>query len=721
MRFSKIRFRPIALAPLALLLLLAALLSPPLPAQTDPADVEIDIPYGPAPRQDPGVDGDPTPSVDLVVFGQPLIEGTLDPDIAVEELGLPEGIAPLGPSQTVTPTTCEGWTNPVTPLGIRASDGRYFTYAQQPVLMVGVSADAGCHLDLEDAKKCLYGSLPGDGAHVAQNYPRILADAKAKGLNKIRLWVVLGADPNDPSAWNTQAKKARNQPFKFIAEKGYYRLDIFNDDYFNRLREVVIAAKKQDLFVEVTLFAPFEGGPPSLWLAQSNIAKALKPPPSTMLESVGFTDSRWSAVKITGSHPADLRMRDFQKNVITWTVQWLWCYDNVYWEIANEPEQPDTDPLLAAKWQQEMIAYLRQAEDDYRPNAQFPGRPLKARHPVAVQPFTTTAANLWKTVPAATPPCSVASPDNCRPDVINGHYTQVKTNDKPGFPGTAGTHLDLGAISLVRGYRNLKKVLGMKEDNITPFFGEKGTRTFKTDIPSTTPDARQFGLPDPVRAEAWEFLLGGGGAFDHFGYIYDSDNGQKVRTQLGKIGAFLSTGFPVFSLAPSAPNVVPPSTFQGTAWVEVGAYPTDTSWDTATLSRKHWAAMESGGWQTADAGRKFLLYIHHSSPRCKLDNDDFARQPNNALRCAGTNLALDAYDGRRRPTSRYQEVDLRLHLGSKPGIFTVSWLDPTNPSGTPLTQETINWNPSPESCNGRTPCSITSPKYGYDIALRIVR
>ncbi len=319
MRSSKIRFRPVPFAPLALLLLLAALVSPSLPAQTDPVDVEDDTPYGPAPRQDPGVDSDPTPSVDLAVFGQPLIEGTLDPEIAVEELALPEGIAPLGPSQTATPLTCEGWTNPVTPLGIRSTDGRYFTYAAQPVLMVGVSADAGCHLDLEDKNACRYGSLPG-AAPFPQNYPQILADARAKGLNKIRLWVALGGDPNpNTSSSNVLAKRARNQPFAL--EGSYYRLDVRNDDYFNRLREVVIAAKRQDLFVEVTLFAPFEGGPPSLWLAQSGIARALKPG-TTALESVGFTDSRWSALKITGNRPADLRMRDFQKNVIDWTVKW---------------------------------------------------------------------------------------------------------------------------------------------------------------------------------------------------------------------------------------------------------------------------------------------------------------------------------------------------------------------------------------------------------------
>jgi hypothetical protein len=111
MRFPKIRCCPLALVPFALLLA-TAFLAQNLAAQTDPPEEEDEVSYGPAPREDPGVDSDPTPSEDLAVFGEPLVEGTLDPEIAVEELALPEGIAPLGPSQTVSPTTCEGWTNP---------------------------------------------------------------------------------------------------------------------------------------------------------------------------------------------------------------------------------------------------------------------------------------------------------------------------------------------------------------------------------------------------------------------------------------------------------------------------------------------------------------------------------------------------------------------------------------------------------------------------------
>ncbi len=296
MRYERVNLRSSLLAPLALLLGLAiALLPPNLPAQTDPFDPEQDpLPpiSNPNAPEDPGHDGDPTPEVDHAAFGQPLLDGTLDSEIAVQELALPEGLASLGPSQTVTPPTCEGWTNPVTPLGIRASDGHYFTYCQQAILMVGVSADCGCHLDLEDDNVCRYGTPPNVKHVFAQNYPQILADLKTKGLNKIRLWVAFGRDPNKPSPYNDVSKRARNQPFAFVPEGAYYRLDMRYDDFFNRLREVVIAAKKQDLFVEVTFFSPFQGNAPSLWLAQNNLAKALKTDNSG-LESVGFTDERW--------------------------------------------------------------------------------------------------------------------------------------------------------------------------------------------------------------------------------------------------------------------------------------------------------------------------------------------------------------------------------------------------------------------------------------------
>ncbi len=64
---------------------------------------------------------------------------------------------------------------------------------------------------------------------------------------------------------------------------------------------------------------------------------------------------------------------------------------------------------------------------------------------------------------------------------------------------------------------------------------------------------------------------------------------------------------------------------------------------------------------------------------------------------------------------RYVE-NLRLHLGSKAGIFKVTWLDPTSPSSTPLYEETITWNPALSSC-----CTVTSPKYPYDIVLKIAQ
>ncbi len=271
-----------------------------------------------------------------------------------------------------------------------------------------------------------------------------------------------------------------------------------------------------------------------------------------------------------------------------------------------------------------------------------------------------------------------------------------------------------GAIRLIRDYSNPMKVFGLNEDNISPLGGSKGTRTFKTDIPPTTPDARQFGLPDPVRAEAWEFLLHGGGTFDHFGYRYTDPNGQKVRDQLGRIRAYLA-GIKVHELIASTPSST------GAGWADVGPYPTNTSWDANTPSRKHWAAMESKNWQTATGGRQFVLYEDRSTPRCKGDSDDFARQTNGDLKCTGQNLAFDAYDGRRRPTARYQEIGLTLHLGAKPGTFDVLWLDPTNPSAAPLAQEQIQWQPSPESCKGSSPCKITSPRYPYDGLLRIVQ
>lgn len=725
MAYAKNRSVQGRLALAALLLLLLAPASPQ--AQTDPPDPEEEPyePPPPAPRDDPGVEGDPLPAEDLSVLGQPLLEGTQELDIAVSDVPLPESFAPLGPAaQSPTPTTCEGYTGAVTPIQVSATYPHYFSYGApatpQTILLVGVSADAACHMDLVDKN-----DLPDPFKCRMGNYPAIFSDLKARGLNKIRLWVAVSGHANEnPNLLpSITAREPANQPFLYVDEplpnvpktQGYYRFDQINRPYFERLKNVVREAKRNDLFVEVTFFAPFEGER-SPWVASNK--KAAAPNPTTgLIEQVGLTDPRWFVLS-GPPNAANVRVQGFQKAIIDWTIDWLWCYDNVWWEIANEPEQGNLDANRAIAWQQQMIAYTKASEARYLRTNAMPNKPLKARHPIAVQPFHKLAADFWRT-PSGT--CSVATPAGCRPDVINGHYTQVLTNPATAFPTTTGgNRLEVGAIRLIREYSNPMKVFGFNEDNITPLGGPKGTRTFKTDIPSTTPDARQFGLPDPVRTEAWEFLFHGGGTFDHFGYKYTDPNGQKVRDHLGRIRAFL-TGIRVHELIPSTAFVTSQTTAGGSGWADVGDYPTKTSWDTNTLSRKHWAAMESRNWRTATGGRQFLLHEHRSTPRCKVDTDDFKLQTDGTLRCTGVNLAFDAYDGRRRPTARYQEIDLVLHLGAKPGIFDVFWLDPTNPSAAPLAQEQIQWQPSPESCKGSSPCKITSPRYPYDALLRIVQ
>src|SRR6185295_14771919 len=224
---EKLRFFSLRLSIAFAFLALSAVL---VRAQTDPPDPPADdetvepMPP-PAPFEDPGVDGDPTPKEDLSVLGEPFLDSTLDLEVAGEEVDLPDALVP---SQTATPPTCDGYNGSVTPLAIVQSKPHYFLYGGQPMLMVGVSADAGCHLDLEDGNVCRVGSLPGVTPAFPQSYPQILADAKAKGLNKIRLWVAFGGDPNGPTTTNTPTKQARNQPF--LREGATYRLDQPNKD-----------------------------------------------------------------------------------------------------------------------------------------------------------------------------------------------------------------------------------------------------------------------------------------------------------------------------------------------------------------------------------------------------------------------------------------------------------------------------------------------------------
>ena len=597
-----------------------------------------------------------------------------------------------GYSAAAGPVRCTGYTGAtVNPVRLSADSPRFLSYNATPRILIGASADAACHFvstTTEPLKDKCQTDLVSPGTN-ARDFRSVLPALKASGLNKIRLWVALG-----------HSKDAVNSPF--AQEGGFYILSKKNQPYFDRLVAVVSKAKELDMFVEVTFFAPFEGrffsSSPWSWDA----GKSLAPEANGTLTRAGFTREEFFVVKDTGVEAAkNERMRTYQKKVIEWTIEELWCYDNVFWEIANEPENQKVSPTFVTAWQKEMITEV--VLRDKRP---LLGRP----HLIAVQPFTKKGATSL-----------VADP---RVSIVNGHYTQILTDRVVTMPAGALEQLDFGALQLVRRYGGLAKALGFNEGKITPYTLNAGPRRHLNGVLDT-----QSSL-DAARAESLEFLFSLGGILDHWGYLSKGNLANpivgKMRTQLSKMVTFMA-GLPLAKLKTSATEGGNPP-----AWITSGLakYPTSTaSWDEVSDSQRFWAALQTDS--SLAAGRLFLLYAHNSTRRC-LNDQDFTKDG-----CPNTNsdptlppnrpyMAMGGYDARVwTPESgvRYT-ANFTVDLGPKVGTFDVTWLRPSDFQ--PLKQQVLVWRQSSCSvancvtCTGPTGCTVAFPQgYDFDIILKI--
>jgi hypothetical protein len=583
-------------------------------------------------------------------------------------------VAPAVFAVTVPPASrrCSTFTGSASPI-THCTDTNYLCYAGVTRPLVGVSADAACHIPLSANDKCNL-----------SNSQDVLQSTITNGLNKIRLWVAIAG--NSPV---TIQHHEYDHPFAYVPSGGYWRLDIANETYFSHLQDVIDYCRLDDTTVEVTFFVPWEGdyanGP---WNGSNGRvcidgAGNFQPGDTNCtqmghsLVSAGFSSQdqfvRPGSDPINGNRP-----RQVQLNLIQWTIDRLYCYDNVYWEIANEPESapvnPKPDPMIVSQWQANMVQQTLNKDNFYV--SRIPGE--IARHLIAVNPTTTG----FDYVNAIGTLANVA--------IVNGHYTEIFSNG------------NLGALQLMQrsgdAATNAFKVLGFNETKISAILGDSGT------LPA--------GESDSARAEGWEFMLSHGGIYDHWGYDYSSTNGQNARIQMMSLKNFLG-GLVLRQLTKSAADTLNLSPPKPPAWVP--SLPTWGTYNSARAARLFWAALNPTSTATT---KQYVLYLHNSLRRCKNGGTD------TSAGCSTSNLGFEGYNpvicsGKTGSCARYQET---LTLSLPPASYTAEWVKPYNNAdwlGSPFTL-TVNAN---GSCGGNPnpPCTITSPSYAYDIALKLTK
>jgi hypothetical protein len=330
------------------------------------------------------------------------------------------------------------------------------------------------------------------------------------------------------------------QPFKWNGSK--WDLSMIDPTYLSNLQSLMCTAYHNFQFiVEVTLLDPWN---PNIHFTISPFNSV-----NTITGSQGFTASQYFADESTDATiPQNKTARGYQKAAVKAIVNALKAYPNVIWQLANEPDLGPAPIANVMQWQADMATVVQQ--NDSNPP-----------HLLMINGHTASSFG-WNVSGAL---------------VQTAHYTQIN-------PSSSGLE---GAIALMN-----NPTYATNRAQIALGFDEN------QDLPNLNFTWRTAA---DVRAEAWEFLLGGGGLFDAYSTDMSSSLAQQANVQIGGVTAYLNYTYGLSRLGQTICNSTG-------SWCSLAAYGTADPGRNCTTTPT--ANVYFGAVAFSDHTGN-LLYIHH--------------------------------------------------------------------------------------------------------------
>lgn len=227
------------------------------------------------------------------------------------------------------------------PLSLNPQNPHYFLFREKPAILIGSTEHYGAVLNLDF------------------DYVTYLNELASFGLNITRTFSGVYVEPQGAFsiAKNSLAPATGRYicPWARSSEPGYrnggnkFDLSRWDDDYFARLKDFIREAGKRNIVVELDLFSDFYD---SIQLRLSPLYHA------SNINNVGnFED--WKEI-LSMKHPDVMRV---QENMVRKIVSELKDFDNLYYEVCNEPYFGDTTALR--EWEDHMTAVVAEAEKDF--------------------------------------------------------------------------------------------------------------------------------------------------------------------------------------------------------------------------------------------------------------------------------------------------------------------------------------------------------------------
>lgn len=284
------------------------------------------------------------------------------------------------------------------PISLHSSNPHYFLYKNKPTILITSAEHYGAVLNLDF------------------NYDLYLEELQANGLNMTRTFSGVYCEP--PGAFNitknTLAPLAERYvtPWARSETPGYrnggnkFDLSNWDENYFRRLKDFIGEAASRDVIVEFTLFCPFYED--TMWIfSPMHPDNNVNSTPNIPRTDVYTLDKSGSLL-------------GFQKDLVKKLVTELNQFDNVIFEICNEPYFGG----VTLEWQYLIANLIAETERD-----------LPKRHLIS-QNIANGASVITDPYPAvsvfnfhyAYPPVTVA---------LNYHLNKPLGDNETGFRGVS--------------------------------------------------------------------------------------------------------------------------------------------------------------------------------------------------------------------------------------------------------------------------------------------
>lgn len=223
-------------------------------------------------------------------------------------------------------------------VSLHPDNPHYFLFRDKPTVLITSGEHYGAVLNLDF------------------DYVKYLDELQSHGLNLTRTFSGTYVE-NWGEGWNTlnPAPERYVAPYARSSMPGYadggnkFDLDKWDEDYFHRLKDFVAQASKRDIVVEMVLFCTFYGD--DLW--------AISP-----LNAINNINNIGNKGRIHVYDESDEEMMTVQEKLVKKIVSELREFDNVYFELCNEPYFAD-GPKLGSSWNDRIVKAIREASNSH--------------------------------------------------------------------------------------------------------------------------------------------------------------------------------------------------------------------------------------------------------------------------------------------------------------------------------------------------------------------